>query len=101
MPEALACGTPVLALREGSVPEIVEDGVTGFVCDSEDELVQAVRCLGEIDRARCREEVERRFSPQAMADGYERVYAALLDGSALGDGQAGAADARAPEAAFA
>jgi glycosyltransferase involved in cell wall biosynthesis len=80
MPEALACGTPVLALRAGSVPEVIEDGVTGFVRDTEDELAEAVGRLGEIDRARCRQEVERRFSPAAMAAGYEDVYAYLLDG---------------------
>jgi glycosyltransferase involved in cell wall biosynthesis len=78
MAEALACGTPVLALRAGSVPEVLEDGVTGFVCDTEDELVEAVGRIGEIDRARCRAEAERRFSPGAMAEGYERVYATLL-----------------------
>jgi glycosyltransferase involved in cell wall biosynthesis len=77
MPEALACGTPVLALRDGSVPEVLEDGVTGFICHFEDELVQAVERLPEIDRARCRAEAERRFSPSVMADGYERVYANL------------------------
>lgn len=77
MPEAMACGTPVLALRQGSVPEVVEHGVTGFICDSEDELVEAVRRLGELDRARCRAEAERRFSAGTMAEAYERVYARL------------------------
>ena len=51
MIEALACGTPVLALREGSVPEVVEDGVTGFIRDTEDELVDAVARIAELDRA--------------------------------------------------
>jgi len=78
MPEALATGTPVLALRAGSVPEIIEDGVTGFIRDSEEELVEAVAHIGELDRARCRLVVEQRFSPQAMADRYEQVYARLL-----------------------
>jgi glycosyltransferase involved in cell wall biosynthesis len=80
MVEALACGTPVLALRGGSVPEVIQDGLTGYICDSEDELVAATRRISEIDRACCRAEVERRFSPAAMADGYERVYATLLAG---------------------
>ena len=78
MPEALACGTPVLALRCGSVPEVVRDGVTGFIRDTEEALVEAVGHLGELDRARCRAEAERRFSPGVMADAYERVYAGLL-----------------------
>ncbi|MCA1647173.1 MAG: glycosyltransferase family 4 protein [Chloroflexi bacterium] len=78
MVEALACGTPVIALREGSVPEVIEDGVTGFICANEDEMVAAVGRLGEIDRGRCRAEAERRFSPDGMARGYEAVYDALL-----------------------
>ncbi len=78
MVEALACGTPVLAFRRGSVSEVVEDGVTGFVRDTEDELVEAVARVTELDRARCRAEAERRFSPAAMADGYERVYRRLV-----------------------
>jgi glycosyltransferase involved in cell wall biosynthesis len=78
MPEAMACGTPVLALRAGSVPEIVEDGLTGFICDDEDGLVDAVSQLPEIDRRRCRSEAERRFSPATMATAYERVYTRLL-----------------------
>jgi glycosyltransferase involved in cell wall biosynthesis len=79
MPEALACGTPVLALRAGSVPEVIEHGVTGFVCSDEDALVDAVCQLSEIDRRRCRLEAERRFSPAAMTDGYEQVYDRLME----------------------
>jgi glycosyltransferase involved in cell wall biosynthesis len=78
MVEALACGTPVLAFRNGSVPEVLEDGVTGFICDNEDEMVHAIRRIDEIDRSRCRAEVERRFSPATMADAYERVYERLI-----------------------
>jgi glycosyltransferase involved in cell wall biosynthesis len=78
MVEALACGTPVIALRAGSVPEVIEDGRTGFICDSEQELLAATRRIGEIDRASCRAEAERRFSPAAMAEGYEHVYQQLL-----------------------
>lgn len=78
MVEALASGTPVVALRAGSVPEVVEDGVTGYVCDSEDELAAAVERLGKIDRARCRAEAERRFSPDVMAERYEEIYRRLL-----------------------
>jgi glycosyltransferase involved in cell wall biosynthesis len=78
MVEALACGTPVLALRGGSVPEVVRDGVTGFVCDTEDELVTAVSRLGDLNRWTCRREAERRFSPAAMARAYERVYERVI-----------------------
>jgi glycosyltransferase involved in cell wall biosynthesis len=74
MVEALACGTPVLALRNGSVPELIRHGTTGFIGDTEDELVDAVRQLAQIDRSVCRAEAERRFSPATMADGYERIY---------------------------
>jgi glycosyltransferase involved in cell wall biosynthesis len=78
MVEALACGTPVLALRAGSVPEVIRPGLTGYVCEREEELVAATRRLAEINRAGCRAEAERRFSPAAMADAYERVYEGLL-----------------------
>jgi glycosyltransferase involved in cell wall biosynthesis len=77
MAEALACGTPVLALDHGSVPEVVQDGVTGFVRDDEDELVEAVSRIGELSRYACRAEAERRFSPAAMTDAYERLYGLL------------------------
>jgi glycosyltransferase involved in cell wall biosynthesis len=79
MVEALACGTPVIALNDGSVPEVLEDGVTGFICSNEDEMVAAVGRLGEIDRARCRAVAEERFSPAKMAEQYEQVYARLCE----------------------
>jgi glycosyltransferase involved in cell wall biosynthesis len=77
MAEAMATGTPVIASRVGSVPEVVQDGVTGFVCGSLRELIDAVPRVRDLDRAACRRHVEACFSPQAMANGYERVYAAL------------------------
>jgi glycosyltransferase involved in cell wall biosynthesis len=80
MAEALACGTPVIALRDGSVPEVIEDGVTGFICSSEDEMVAAVARVAELDRARCRAEAERRFSPRTMASAYEDIYRQLAHG---------------------
>jgi hypothetical protein len=79
MVEALACGTPVIALRQGSVPEAIEHRVTGFICDDEDEMVDAIGHIGELDRARCRQKAERRFSPDQMAEHHERVYAHLHD----------------------
>jgi glycosyltransferase involved in cell wall biosynthesis len=75
MAEAMATGTPVIAYRAGSVPEVVEHGVTGFVCERLSEMIDAVSRVPEIDRHACRARVERLFSPSAMADGYERVYA--------------------------
>jgi glycosyltransferase involved in cell wall biosynthesis len=85
MAEALACGTPVLALRHGSVPEVIRHGVTGYIGDSEDDLVDAVNRIGDIDRAACRAEAERRFSSGAMASEYERLYHRLVQ---RGDGTA-------------
>jgi glycosyltransferase involved in cell wall biosynthesis len=78
MAEALASGTPVIALRRGSVPEVLDEGVTGFVADDEDGLVRAVSRLSTIDPARCRAAVENRFSASAMAAGYEQAYYGLL-----------------------
>jgi glycosyltransferase involved in cell wall biosynthesis len=75
MAEAMATGCPVIATKAGSAPEVVADGETGFVCRSFSAMVQAVGRIGEIDRRACRAHVERNFSPTAMADGYERVYA--------------------------
>jgi glycosyltransferase involved in cell wall biosynthesis len=77
MVEALACGTPVIAFRQGSVPEVIEHGVTGFICDDVDAMVEAIGHIGEIDRARCRKVAEERFSPARMADDYMRVYEEL------------------------
>lgn len=78
MAEAMATGTPVVASRGGSVPEVVRDGVTGFVCDSPSDMVAAIARVSELDRQACRERVEQRFSTAAMVDGYEAAYAALL-----------------------
>jgi glycosyltransferase involved in cell wall biosynthesis len=76
--EALACGTPVVALRAGSVPEIVADGETGFVRDAPDELADAIRALASIDPARCRAVAAERFGVEAMVAGYEALYRRLL-----------------------
>jgi len=72
--EALACGTPVLAYRRGSIPEIIEDKVTGFVCESLDEMTAAIQHIPEIDRRQCRITFEQRFSAERMAQDYLRVY---------------------------
>ena len=66
MVEALACGTPVIALRAGSTPEVIRHGVTGFLCDNNEELVAAVGDLDRISRDRCRREAEERFDVQVI-----------------------------------
>ncbi|HEX4777843.1 MAG TPA: glycosyltransferase family 4 protein [Acidimicrobiia bacterium] len=78
MIEAMACGTPVLTRRCGSVPEIVEHGTTGFVGDDDDALALALRRIDRIDRAACRRSVATRFTVEHMADGYEAVYRRLV-----------------------
>ncbi len=74
MVEAMATGTPVIGSHNGSVPEIVRDGMTGFVCSTLKEMIEAVPKVAMLDRASCREHVERHFSPAAIAAGYEAVY---------------------------
>jgi glycosyltransferase involved in cell wall biosynthesis len=76
--EALSCGTPVIAWNHGSVPELIADGVTGWIVDSEDAAVEAVTRLEAIDRRACRAAFERRFVAQRMARDYVRIYQELL-----------------------
>jgi len=71
MVEALACGTPVIAFDEGSAPEVVEHGRTGFVVEDEHAMAAAVERLDEIDPHRCRRSCEERFSVEAVVAGYE------------------------------
>jgi glycosyltransferase involved in cell wall biosynthesis len=75
MIEAMACGTPVVALNRGSVPEVVADSVTGFILDDPADLPAAIRKAADLDPAACRSHVERNFDVTVMAEGYERVYA--------------------------
>ena len=77
--EAMASATPVLAFRGGAVEEIVQDGVTGMIVDSVDQAVSALPAVLALDRGRCREEFERRFSVRRMARDYVRVYERLTD----------------------
>ena len=72
--EALACGTPVVAFRGGSVPEILEDGITGFVVDDLEQAIEATRRVPELDRAACRAAFDSRFTVARMAADYVRVY---------------------------
>ncbi len=78
MIEAMACGTPVIAYRSGSVPEVVEDGVTGFIVENEDQAVRAVGELGRLDRRAVRARFEARFLAGRMAREYERAYRNLI-----------------------
>jgi glycosyltransferase involved in cell wall biosynthesis len=74
MIEALACGTPVIAFRCGSVPEVITDGVTGFIVEDIEQAAKAVGRIGQIDRARCRQEFEIRFTDRRMAQDYVKIY---------------------------
>jgi glycosyltransferase involved in cell wall biosynthesis len=76
--EAMACGTPVIAYPRGSMPELIDHGVTGFLVDNFDDAVAAIGRVGEIDRAACRRAVEQRFSIERMTDQYEALYRQLL-----------------------
>lgn len=78
--EAMACGTPVIAHRRGSMPELIEDGVTGFLVDDVDGAVAAIRRLGEIDRAACRARARARFGVERMVDDYLRLYGTIIAG---------------------
>jgi glycosyltransferase involved in cell wall biosynthesis len=78
MVEALACGAPVIGLRRASVPEVVEDGITGFVADDLDGLVAALGRIGQLDRRACRRAAEARFDVSRMADDYEHHYTTLV-----------------------
>lgn len=78
--EALACGTPVIAYAHGSVPELIDHGVTGFLVDNEAEAAAAVRRLDEIDRGACRRVFDARFSAEQMARGYLALYREQMGG---------------------
>jgi glycosyltransferase involved in cell wall biosynthesis len=77
MTEALACGTPVVAFRRGSVPEVIDDGVTGFIVEDMDEALEAVTRVRTLDRRKCREVFEERFSSRRMTRDYLRLYERL------------------------
>jgi glycosyltransferase involved in cell wall biosynthesis len=76
--EAMACGTPVIAVARGSMPELIADGETGFLVRDAGEADRALTQLGKIDRATCREAAERRFSVERMVDDYLALYERLL-----------------------
>lgn len=78
MIEAMACGTPVIAMGHGSVPEVLIDGTTGYICNTLADMVSAVDRIPRIDRRVCRRHAAEQFSIEAMVDGYETVYGHVL-----------------------
>jgi len=83
--EAMVCGTPVVALRRGSVPEIIVNGVTGIICDAPSHLPEAVGQARQLDPAACRAHVAARFNTELMAARYEDAYRRVLADAALDD----------------
>jgi glycosyltransferase involved in cell wall biosynthesis len=79
MAEALACGCPVIGWRNGSVPEVVRHAENGFIVESVAEMAEAIRQIERIDRAVCRGDAEERFSPEALVNGYLRVFEKVLN----------------------
>lgn len=84
MIEAMACGTPVVALRGGAVPEVVVDGRTGYICDDPSELAGALRRLDRIDPEQCRRRVAEHFDISGLGAAYEDVYRRVLRGKGAG-----------------
>ena len=74
MAEALACGTPVIGFNRGSVPEVINNGQTGFVCDTKEEMISIIPMLDKINRTTCREEAKKRFSKESIVNEYENLY---------------------------
>jgi glycosyltransferase involved in cell wall biosynthesis len=93
--EAMACGTPVIAYGRGSVPELVEEGVTGFIVQNQAEAVKAVERVSSIDREKCRRVFEERFTAARMAKDYLEVYQRLLL-----TGEAGPTDISRPDSPY-
>ena len=82
MIEAMACGTPVLAFRNGSVDEVIDEGVTGYIVESEEEAVCKVGALLALDRGRVRRRFEERFTAARMAADYVKIYKNLVPAAA-------------------
>jgi len=75
----MACGTPVIAFSKGAMPELVENGKSGFLVNNVDEAIEAVARIEAIDRADCRRRVERHFTIDRMIDAYVNVYETILE----------------------
>lgn len=99
MIEAMACGTPIIARRRGSVPEVVEHGLTGFVCETTEEMVEALGNLPMLERRRVREAFARRFSAERMASDYLGLYANVV-AAKVGEAEALREPAQAPAPAL-
>ncbi len=78
MIESMACGTPVIAFKRGSIPEIVENGKTGFIVENEKEMIEAIKNIDKINRDECRKHAEGHFIVERMVDEYERVYNKII-----------------------
>ncbi len=83
MAEAMSCGTPVIAFRRGSVPEVIVDGKTGFIVDSTAQMAESIASLGEINRGDCRKHVEQHFTVQRMVNDYEKTLRKLTSPPAI------------------
>jgi glycosyltransferase involved in cell wall biosynthesis len=79
MIEAMACGTPVIVYRSGSVPEVIDDGVTGFIVEGLEDAVKAAERISALCRKRCRELFEQCFVASRMAEDYVAIYQRLID----------------------
>jgi glycosyltransferase involved in cell wall biosynthesis len=101
MIEAMACGTPVIAYNNGSVPEVLEDGVTGFIVKNEQQAVDAAAKIGVLDRDRIRAEFDRRFTAHHMAQNYLKLYARLAKAERTGKRANGHANVAHPKAGHA
>ena len=84
MIEAMACGTPVIAFRRGSVPEVIDDGVTGFIVDNMEQAIAAAGKVGQLDRQKVRARFEERFTNHRMAQDYVNIYQKLIDAKKAG-----------------
>jgi glycosyltransferase involved in cell wall biosynthesis len=80
--ESLACGTPVLAYRRGSIPELIEHGVTGFISEHVGEMASQVEALRTLDRRRCRQVFDERFTSERMSNDYLKIYQRLIQEAA-------------------
>jgi glycosyltransferase involved in cell wall biosynthesis len=74
----MACGTPVIAFKRGSVPEVIKHKKTGFIVKNVDEAVESLKKIDQIDRRDCRKWVEEKFTSEKMANGYEKIYSKVL-----------------------